>query len=96
MGGNAAFGGVTDDGPVRLPHRFGEEIVPGSGEARLRFGAEALDQGVDRDLGGDFALQMAAHAVGHHHQHGYSRLPAQAARSWLISRPPMRLSWTMV
>jgi hypothetical protein len=65
------------------------------GEARQGFAAEALADGVDRELRRDLAMQVAAHAVGNHHQHGVvGRQPA--TRSWLMSRPPMRLSWMML
>ena len=80
---------------MRLLQRRGEETRR-VGQARLGLALEALGQVSDGDLRRDLAVQVAAHAVGDHHQHRVARVASQATRSWLFSRLPMRLSWAMV
>jgi hypothetical protein len=58
-----------DDGLVGLLQRRGEEPRR-VGKTRFCFAAETRAHGIDGNLRRDFALQVATHAVGDHHQHG--------------------------
>ena len=59
--------GIRSQGLMCADHRILKELERIL-ECRFRFLLEALDEQPDRDLRGDFATCMAAHAVSHHQQ----------------------------
>ncbi len=65
--------GKVEDGVVRIGHALLQE-AEGVGQGWPGFPLEVVSQRLHRDLGGDLAVVVAAHAVGNDHQQGFARV----------------------
>jgi hypothetical protein len=88
---HAFFAGVADDLVVRRHERRREKFGHVLHDRARLFLVQGRD-GLQRQLGRDLALGVAAHAVGQHKQARFARV-AIAHAVFVLFAPPLRLIW---